>query len=303
MTPVDLHFQADIAHWSWTIAWFLWFVGIAGMGSVAYYFVRSKPLSFVIFGSLVLGLLFVVSHLSRWWNLPVVVWTMVVNGHFNFGSWMLIGVLLLSVHLVLAAVIVISNLPVLLARLGWLRWTARLGDNLPFLALFGFVGFFCTIYSGFLISQAVGIPLWNTALIPVLWVVSGSLAVVAILEMFYVFNVVDHRVSYFSSRIGLGLDATKLLAVLAFLHVSLAVGAPAGARLGATEMVSGDLAMMTWVGVIGIGILVPLAVGVYMALVRDSKPLLFISSIAALTGVLLLRAVILLAGVWEPLAL
>ena len=111
MTPVDLHSQVDIAHWSWTIAWFLWFVGIAGMGSVAYYFLRTRPLAIVILASLVLGLALVFSHLGRWWNMPMVMWTMITEGHFNFGSWMMIGVAALSVHLAFAAVILVAHLP------------------------------------------------------------------------------------------------------------------------------------------------------------------------------------------------
>jgi len=303
MNPVDLHFQTSIAHWSWTIAAFLWFVGIAGMGSVAYYFVRKKPMAIVIFASLVLGLALVFSHLGRWWNMPMVFWTMISEGHFNFGSWMLIGIAVLSVHLVFSAILLVANLPGVLERFGWLKWTRRLDENDLFVGFFGFIGFFGTVYSGFLISQAVGIPLWNTALIPLLWVISASVATVAVLELFYVFGWVDERVSVFGIRLGLGLDAAKLLAILAFLHVSMAVGAAAGARYGAAEMVSGDLATMTWLGVIGIGILVPMAIAAFTILRGKSKPLLFISSIAALTGVFLLRAVVLLAGVWEPLVL
>ncbi len=301
MTPADLHFQVDIAHWGWTIAWFLWFIGIAGMGSVAYFFVRKAALSFVIFGSLVLGLLFVVSHLGRWWNLPRTIWTMVTNGIFNWSSWMLVGILMLSVHLVLSAVLVASNIP-WLQRFGWLKWTATLGRSSIYLGAYGLLGFGATVYSAFLITQASGIPLWNSSLIPVLWVVSGSIATIAVLELLYVFGLVDSSVSSIAIRLGIGLDAIKLLAVIAFMHVALSFGS-AGARIGATAMASGEYALMTWGGVIGIGIVVPLAIGLYSVLVKKSKPLLVVSSVAALAGVFFLRAVVLLAGAWEPLVL
>jgi len=68
-------------------------------------------------------------------------------------------------------------------------------------------------------------------------------------------------------------------------------------------MASGEFALMTWGGVIGIGILIPLAIGAYTVLVKKSKALLLVSSVAALAGVFFLRAVVLLAGVWEPLVL
>jgi len=302
MTPADLTFQVDVAHWGWTIAWFLWFIGIAGMGSVAYYFVRRSALAFVILGTAVVGLLFVVSHLGRWWNLPRVVWHMVLAWDFNFSSWMLIGILMLSLHLVMTLVLVVAHLPFLSGRFGWLAWTKALGSNSAYLAVFAALGAGATVYSGFLITQAAGIPLWNTALIPVLWVVSGSVAAIAVLELLYVFGLVDTRVSGFAVKLALGLDVVKLLAVLAFLHVALSFGS-AGARFGAELMVSGEYALMTWGGVIGIGILVPLAIGAYTVLVKKHRALLFVSSVAALAGVFFLRAVVLLAGVWEPLVL
>jgi protein NrfD len=301
MAPADLHFQVDIAHWGWTIVWFLWFVGIAGMGSVGYFFVRKAALSYVIFGSLVLGLLFVVSHLGRWWNLPRTLWVMVTSGIFNWSSWMIIGIILLSVHLILSVIIVASHIP-WLRRFGWLSWTGTLSRANAYLALYAFLGFMATVYSGFLLTQASGIPLWNTSLIPILWVVSGSIAAIAVIELLYVFGVVESNVSTLAVRLGLGLDAIKLLAVLAFLHVALAYGS-AGARIGATAMASGEYALMTWGGVIGIGILIPIAIGLYTVLVKKSKPLLVISSVAALAGVFFLRAVVLLAGAWEPLVL
>ena len=301
MAPADLNFQVDIAHWGWSIAWFLWFVGIAGMGSVAYFFVRKAALSFVIFGSLVVGLLLVVSHLGRWWNLPRTLWVMVTNGIFNYTSWMIIGILMLSVHLVASAILVAANVP-WLRRFGWLAWTARLNRSNAFVGGYALLGLGATVYSGFLITQAAGIPLWNTSLIPLLWVVSGAIAAIAVLELLYVFGLVDASVSSFAIRLGIGLDAVKLLAILAFLHVALSFGS-AGARIGATAMASGEFALMTWGGVVGIGILVPLVIGAYSVFVKKSKPLLVVSSVAALAGVFFLRAVVLLAGAWEPLVL
>lgn len=306
MNPADLTFQADIAHWTWTIAWFLWFVGIAGMGSVAYYFVRKAPVAYTVLGALIIGLALVFSHLARWWNMPMVMWTMIINGHFNFGSWMFIGICVLSVHLVLGILLAASHMDFIFDRLKFLKpvqsLLIALRESNLFVALFGFVGFFGVIYSGFLLTQAVGIPLWGTSLIPVLWVISGSVAAIAMLELMYVMGWVDERVSIFGMKLGLGLDAIKLLAVLAFLHVAVNLGS-AGARLGAQELISGSLAWMTWGGVVFVGILIPMVIAGWMLFAGKSKPLIVVSAVSALAGVLFLRAAVLLAGVWEPLLL
>lgn len=301
MNVADLTLQADVAHWSWTIALFLWFVGLAGMGSVAYYFMRRAPLAFTIFGSLVVGLLLVVSHLTRWWNLPVTIFYAIMELSFNFQSWMFWGFVILSVHLAFSAVVVLANISYL-QRFWFLRWGAVLNQSNLFLMGFAAAGFMATVYSGFLLSTAAGVPLWNTALIPVLWVISASVAAVALIELFYVLGWADEREAAFGLRLGMGLDVMKLLAVLAFIHISLTVGSM-GASIGAERMFSGDLAVMTWVGVIGIGILLPLAIGVFSLIFGKKKPLLVVSAVAALGGVLFLRAAVLLAGVWEPLVI
>lgn len=299
MDIVDLTYQKDIAHWTWTIALFLWFVGIAGMGSVAYFFTRNKALGLTILPAMVIGLLFVVSHLTRWWNLPMTLFTAVTEFTFNFQSWMFWGFVILSVHLVFAAIVAFANIEFIRKSIiGGL--IGGLEGNKLFLAIFAFMGFIATAYSGFLISAAAGIPLWNTALIPVLWVISGGVATVALLELYHVFGWTDERVAHAGLRIGMGLDVMKLLAILAFLYIAATVST-IGARYGAELMISGDLAMMTWVGIIGIGIIVPLVLGLYSLMFSERKPVLLMSSVAALIGVLMLRATILMAGVWEPL--
>jgi formate-dependent nitrite reductase membrane component NrfD len=45
------------------------------------------------------------------------------------------------------------------------------------------VGLLVTMYSGFLIAAAPGIPFWNTALIPVLWMLSASVCALALTEL------------------------------------------------------------------------------------------------------------------------
>ena len=299
MNIADVTYQADISHWTWTIAAFLWFVGIAGMGSVAYYFVREKAVGVTVFASLVIGLLFVVSHLTRWWNLPIALFNAVLEWTFNFQSWMFWGFLILSVHLVFALVVLLRHLD-FLRKYSLLRMIGDVADNNLFLGVFAAIGFMATVYSGFLIAAASGIPFWNTALIPVLWVISASVAAVAMIELFHVFGWTDERAASIGMRLGLGLDVMKLLAVFAFLYIAATVGTM-GSQYSAGLMISGDLATFTWVGIIGIGILVPMVLAVYSLRFGESKPVMLVSSLSALFGVFMLRATILLAGVWEPL--
>ena len=62
--------QLQAAHWGWTIAIFLWLVGLAGMGFFLNYWIRQKNFVYLLTVSGILGTLLVVSHLARMLNLP-----------------------------------------------------------------------------------------------------------------------------------------------------------------------------------------------------------------------------------------
>ncbi|KUO89531.1 MAG: hypothetical protein AT708_05315 [Pyrobaculum sp. OCT_11] len=68
------------------------------------------------------------------------------------------------------------------------------------------VGLLVTIYSGFLIAAAPGIPFWITALTPVLWMLSASVCALALTELMI------HRddITKFIIRAGSGLKVAEL---------------------------------------------------------------------------------------------
>lgn len=68
---VTLTNQVTTAQWGWTIALFLWFIGLAGMSLVLNVWLRSKLVLVISAISAVVGTLFVLSHLHRLLNLPM----------------------------------------------------------------------------------------------------------------------------------------------------------------------------------------------------------------------------------------
>ncbi|MEF9995020.1 MAG: NrfD/PsrC family molybdoenzyme membrane anchor subunit, partial [Burkholderiaceae bacterium] len=198
--------QAAITHWSWTIAFFLWFAGISGMGILAYYWVRRRAMAYMCLITAVVGTLLVASHLTRWWNLPAALFHTLMNFSFNFGSWMLLGILLLCVHCVFAGLIAAHHFGISQRwpQFKWLGWIDQLANDSRVLIAAAAVGVLVTIYSGFLLTQAIGVPLWNTALIPALWVVSAGAAVLAVIELFSLKGWVDHSVAAFGQKLALG---------------------------------------------------------------------------------------------------
>jgi len=256
---------------------FLWLAGLAGMGSVAYVLLRQarvdhlKAFSWVLFISVVAATVFVVADLSRPWNLVNALPTSFFTGQFGlFRSWMAVGIVLLSVAMLLLFLVALRhtiNIKILnvVVDAGW------------FGVLLAAVGLLVTIYSGFLIAAAPGVPFWNTALMPVLWMLSASVCALALTELLI------HRddVTKFTVRAGTALEVA--------------------ARTSGWALVYGPLAPAFWGGVVAVGILVPLAIGL-VSWRREIRLLLAVAAILALIGALILRIVVLQAGVFEPVA-
>lgn len=278
--------QASTAHWGWTIAFFLWFIGLAGMGLFLNYWVRSKLVLLASTAGAIIGTLFVVSHLGRMLNLPMALLKSIFTGRFNGGSWMFIGICLLAVLCIACC------LQLLLAWKPSEKAEAIL-NNRGILLFNAALGFAATAYSGFLLTQAAGVALWNTAVLPVLWIASGLSCAVGLIEILESRGKLPHAA-------WTGTTATlahlgEAFVLFAFVHVALATGTP-GAVAGARSLVSGANSMLFWGGAVGLGLAVPFALGFVKS---DSMKLA--AGSAAILGALFLRASVLFAGVYDPI--
>ncbi len=304
----DMQSQVDVARWGWDIAVFLWLVGLSGMGTFAYYWLRRAPLAWMTLGTVLAGLVVVFSHLSRWWNLPVAVFHALVDFSFNWGSWMMIGIALLSIQALVTMLLCAHHVAL---RRGWAtagggllpalaKLAAAVAARRVPLALVAAFGVLVTIYSGFLLTQAVGVPLWNTSLLPILWVFSAGVAVLDVLDLFHLQGWIEEAIDRTLMKLTLVMESIKLMMLGAFVYVGV-TGTSAGARQGAGDLVSGDLAVMFWVGVILLGALAPMGAVAYSLGVRKIRPVVAVGAVLGLAGGLLLRASILLAGRYETL--
>ena len=282
--------------WSpYLIGPFLWLAGIAGMGSVAYVMLARQRvegfqrLAYALLPAIVLALVFVVADLSRPWNMPGAILSSILGGTFGWvRSWMAVGIALLSLGTVLLLFLTLRYI----ADSGIL---VRIVDSTWYGVLLVVVGVLITIYSGFLIAAAPGIPFWNTALIPVLWLLSASVCALALVELLLHHGDVTRQVV----RISVALESAELIAVLALINLALYGGSTA-ARLSAQALAYGPLAAAFWGGVVGLGVVIPLAIGI-VSMKRQNRALTAAAAVLALIGALLLRILVLQAGVFEPI--
>ena len=94
---LNLTQQVATSHWGWTIALFLWLVGLSGMSLTLNFWLRSKKVLLLSTVAGVAGTLLVVSHLTRLLNLPFAAINALMEGSLNFGSWMFLGICILAV--------------------------------------------------------------------------------------------------------------------------------------------------------------------------------------------------------------
>lgn len=277
--------QTDAAHWGWTIALFLWFIGSAGMGLFINVWVRSKQLFFISTASAIIGSLFVVSHLGRLWNLPMAAIRSLLAGQWNWGSWMFIGICLLGI-------LCVAGLAQSFLLVKQKDGSSAVLRNPVILWSNALLGVAATAYSGFLLTQAEGIALWTTAALPILWVVSGLACAVGLVELLSATSKVEHF-SWLPTT-AMIVHVAEAFILFAFVHVAFS-GTP-GAAAAAERLLSGDMATLFWGGAAGLGLVVPFILSFAKANVMQMA-----SAVAVLLGALCLRASVLFAGVFEPI--
>ena len=154
-----------------------------------------------------------------------------------------------------------------------------------------------SIYTGFAVSYVSAIKIWNTAIVPVLFVTCGLTGGLAILL-----------------AIMIGQDAGQIIAlenIIRVVLIALAViigvylwnttYSSTSARDAIKRLVGGSLAPLFWVGVFLFGIIIPVVISVTTYFTEASSALMITAVVSEIIGGLALRFAILKAGMYTPL--
>lgn len=167
-----------------------------------------------------------------------------------------------------------------------------------FMVLAGIAAFGVAIYSGFVVSFVVGIKLWNSSIIPILFVVAGLAGGLSVLLLASQGESTSRMISV----------ANFTLAGLVVYAVAVAVylwGTTYGsesARDSVMRILRGDIAPVFWLGVVLVGIVLPVVLIAPFSLADNVSTAAFIIAAAcAILGGVALRYTILKAGVYTPL--
>lgn len=166
------------------------------------------------------------------------------------------------------------------------------------LAIIGSILSLClAAYTGFLLGAAVPVPLWNSAALPILFVISGgSAGLAAVLIAGRIVNSDAVASMKELDKAGIILPIAEIFVLFCML-VAVGTSSSAGAET-VSSITSGSYAPLFWLGLVVVGLLMPLIIEAYTAKTKSHNMTLgYVSNAGVLVGGFLLRYVIIMAAV------
>lgn len=303
-------FQTPDLVWDSSIAIYLFLLGVASGSSLLaliYKYTRKleKPSENWIIRaaavlspvSVIIGLTLLIFHLARPWTF----WFLMFN--YQFDSVMSMGVAMFQIYMALAflwiAVIFRDWVADLIKRyIPALGFVVNLIDiaakfSVVIEVLFFIFNILLGVYTGFLLSDLISYPMLNNAVLPYLFLASGTSSGIAAV-MLVVLLVGKLKANsdevHFLHKVELPTAIAEAVLLFAFFALLYSIGGDSA--LSADNALSGFWGSVFWIGVVGLGLIIPQIVGRF----AHGKGALLFVSLSVLVGVLCLRYFILYAG-------
>jgi formate-dependent nitrite reductase membrane component NrfD len=154
------------------------------------------------------------------------------------------------------------------------------------------------VYAGFLMTYCKSIPFWNTGLLPIIFVVDGIADGLAlVMGIGLTGQGVDLAVVEAATRTTVILNA---LLITTYLVSASYQSVTAGQSV--RELVAGRIAALFWIGVVLLGITIPLAISIVSLFTGElTRPLLVIAVVCHTVGTFSLKYSVLKVGFYRPL--
>jgi formate-dependent nitrite reductase membrane component NrfD len=162
----------------------------------------------------------------------------------------------------------------------------------------GIFGFLVGIYSGFIMSYCKSVPFWNTAMLPIIMLLAGVADGFALM---LAIGMADASVDISAVELGTRIILTANIVMMG-AYVWNATYQSNTARYTAMLLIKGGLAVPFWLGIVIIGMVVPLAISSLSLSAGETMIGLLITAVVLHTiGAIALKYVLLKAGVHTPL--
>jgi len=202
-------------------------------------------------------------------------------------SWLARGFIFVMLFVVFGAVQLILSF--------WLPNTAA---EVVFKALAGTMAFAVAIYTGIILKNVKGVPFWNSVLLPLLFIVCGVLGGFG-LAVAIALNGGDINLSAAETGSRWLLIANVLLIAVYLWRASMreSIG-----KQSVLEQIRGRSAPVFWIGIVLLGIVIPLAITLASLIAGEISSMLLIAGVVCeVIGGLALRYCVLKAGAYKPL--
>ncbi len=205
-------------------------------------------------------------------------------------SWITRGLYFISIFAAIGAV-----------HLALIFWAPDL-NLLPLQVIIGIVCFLVVIYGGFAMNYVSAIPLWNTGLLPALYCAAGFWGgAELLLGIMLATGVGIENVETWSRVLSIGF---VFILVVYLWSVRYSRYSAATGEESIRRFFKGDLAPLFYLGVVAIGLAVPIVVMSYsysMGVVSTPSALFILGIAGGLIGDLSMRYCILRGGMYAPL--
>ena len=204
----------------------------------------------------------------------------------NPGSVMTLGVYFICVFMPVALIEAVLEL----LKKDVPRWLTVIGDVFAFAV---------AAYTGFLLGVVDAYPLWNNAILPVLFVISALASGLAAVNLCGLILDRENIEKMFDLKKGHVVLGVAEIIALVVMFIIVASGDPQGAA-SIQSMLTGGFAGMFWIGLVLVGLLMPLLIGANALRVSEgsqsSVALEYASECGVLVGGFMLRLLVVLAA-------
>ncbi len=211
-------------------------------------------------------------------------------------SWVARGFIILSVFIVLGLILLAKSiLPFEWLHPGSVLW--RIPEIIALIFAFG-----TAIYTGILLKATKSIPLWNTGLLPLLFLVSGlSTGAMAMILSTLGTGFFSHDARALKVLMGGEQVLVVIEGIVLYLFLSRRYRAAEQGKESVRLLVFGEMKMLFWGGVVVLGFIFPVILENIASFFPGNVALIFAAGILLLCGGFLLRLGILQAGIRDQI--
>lgn len=308
--------QYDVINWPWPIAVYLFLAGLSAGSIIVALLVkwnRHEEQSSSIWDAMVkagailapitiiVGLLLLIVDLGK----PLSFYWLLIS--FNFTSVMTLGVLALFIYtpIVLLFMLMIFEddfrkvkfLSFLVPIISFVKSFHSFSKAIEY-SLFG-IAIVVGAYTGFLLSAVSSFPMWNSPVLPLLFLTSGISAGVAaniLVGLIFFKSSINKESIKYLLVMDLRVIMTEIPLILV-LFIGMMYGDGNSLVAAKAALTTGIWAKVFWLGVIGFGLALPLVIA-FTALRNHAYRVgyIMINSFVVLCGVIMLRFYIVYAG-------